>query len=171
MKNIKQIFIITLLLAFAQTLFAQDFQVPKNPVLKKKEDFAKYEKDVIACSNWLENTPLDKEVSKRKDASAFLLTWVSGAPNVTIEINQKIVNFTEKNPDLLMIFIGAWTRFALENPDAAKDMTKGNLAGLRGVIKFYQANLEKGIKKDKNVENLVKLEKEGKLEAWVKEQK
>jgi hypothetical protein len=169
MKKVKQILIVALLLVFSQVSFAQDFQVPKNYSFKKKEDFAKYEKDVISCTQWLENTPLNQEAPKRKEANAFLLSWVSGAPNVSVEINQKIVNFSEKNPDLLMIFIGGWTRSSLETPANDKDKVKGNLAGVRSVIKFYKANLDKGIKKDKNVEALVKLEDDGKLEAWVKE--
>src|SRR6478735_4426915 len=167
MKKIKQLFIITVLLVFAQTMFAQEFEVPKNISLKTNEDFAKYEKDVIACCKWLQATPLNQEVSKRKEAYAFLLSWGSGAPNVTIEISPKVVKFSEDNTDLLMMFISGWARFALENPADNKDKHKGNLAGIKSVTAFYKANLKNGMKKNKEVEKLVKLEAEGKLEAWV----
>lgn len=66
--------------------------------------------------------------------------------------------------------MGGWTKFVLENPKYQKDLVKGNLAGLKSVINVYENNKDNAMKKDKSVEKLVKLNKKGELENWVKEQ-
>jgi len=168
MKALKQVFIIALLIVISHLAVGQSFTVPKNYTLKEVSDYAKYEKDIIDCVIWLENTPVDEQRNKRSKANQFLIQWVTGSPNLTISINSKIVNFTDKNPDLLIIFLGGWAKYALENPEYKDDEVKCNLAGLRSVIKVYKKR--NGMKKDRNVEKLIKLEKKGELEEWVKQQ-
>jgi hypothetical protein len=65
---------------------AQEFVVPKEYVLVAKEDYSKYEKDIIACANWMETSPLDKDKQKRLDANAFMMKWLTGSPTVNVSI-------------------------------------------------------------------------------------
>ena len=167
MKTLKQVFIVASLIVISHFAVGQSFTVPEDYTLKEVSDFTKYEKDVIDCVTWLENTPVDEQKSKRSEANKFLIQWASGSPNITISINSNIVNFSDKNPVLLVIFMGGWVKYALENPDYKDDEVKCNLAGLRSVIKVYEKG--NGMKKDRNVEKLIKLEKKGKLEEWVKQ--
>jgi hypothetical protein len=148
-----------LLYEISQLAAGQSFQVPQNYSLVKKAD---YEKDVIIRVNWLETTPVNQHREMRKEANIFLLMWVTGSPNVNIALNQKIPGFS-KNPDLMMIFLGGWTKFDLEYPNQSKDKVAGNVAGIKSVIKVYQANLGKGIRKDRDVQKMIKLEKKGKI--------
>lgn len=146
---------------------SQNFEVPENYVLKVKEDYARYEKDIIACANWLENSPLDKEENKRIEANAFLLKWLSGSPTVNVNLDAgMIVKLFEKNPHLQFIFLAGWTRYSLMN-NYSNDKQMGHLEGLKSVINVYKKGA--GIKKSKDLEKLVKLYDEGKLENWVKE--
>ncbi len=168
MKDMKQFLMLTAFFALSQIVMAQDFEVPKKYKLKKNEDFAKYEKDVIDCVNWLENTPINEEPEKRKDAYAFLMAWMTGSPSVTIELNESILGSIDNNKELVLIFMGGWTKYAIENPIDQKDQIKCTLAGLKSVIKVYK--MGNGIKKDKNVEKIVKLDDNGELEEWVKNQ-
>ena len=62
--------------------------------------------------------------------------------------------------------MGAWTRYAIENPED-QDSFNGNFAGLKSIIKVYTNNKDSGIKKDKNVEKLLKLETDDDLKAWL----
>ncbi len=163
----KTLALAVLLFGITQLAAAQSFQVPQNYLLVNKTDYAKYEKDVIACVDWLETTPVNQQTEKRKEANRFLLRWVSGSPNVDIALSQKIPGFS-KNPDLMMIFLGAWTKFDIEHPDQPKDEVAGNIASIKSVIKVYRANLGKGIRKDRDVQKMIKLEKKGKLEEWVR---
>ena len=160
--------IITLVgLLLAQVSFAQNFEVPKDFTPNTK-DFPKYAKDVVNCENWLENTPVNEQADKRKEACGFMVAWISGSPDVSMEISPNIVTFTEADPQLLMCFMGGWAKYAIEHP---KDTSKlsGNAAGLRSAIKLYKKN-PKSIKRADSMDQLVALEDKGKLDKWVAEQ-
>ena len=162
MKGIK-LTLIALALTFG--LFSQDFKVPKNYKLEKAEDYALYEQDIINCINWLLKIPLNEETTKRKEANAFLLKWLTGSPNVHIEIKQEIVTFVGSSPDLLMIFMGGWAKYSLVSKEF-NDKIGGSLAGIEAVIEFYTKNKEL-LPKDKNVEKYIKMQSEGTLKEYI----
>ena len=162
----KRLTLTVIFAAFTFGLVAQDFEVPQNYKFEKAEDYAAYEKDVINCFNWLMNTPINEEASKRKEANAFLFKWMSGSPNVHLEIKPGIVTFMNQ-PDLFMIFMGGWTKYSLESKDF-DDKVEGNMAGINSVIKFYSKNKDL-IKKDKNVEKYIKMKEKGKLRNYIKD--
>jgi len=88
-----KIFTLTLLLSsFSLGLFSQEFEVPKDYSLEKREDFVAQEQNVLDCYDWLMKTPLNEQTDKRKEANAFLLKWLTGSA-VSIEIKQEIVSF------------------------------------------------------------------------------
>lgn len=147
------------------SLLSQEFEVPKDYKLEKKEDYKPYEDDVVACIEYLESTPFDKNTKTRAEASAFLLKWITGCPYIKINLNSYVMEYTQKNKDFLMTFLGGWTKYAIENPEEVNDFM-GNMAGIKSIIKVYKRG--KGIKKDKNVEKLVKMENDGELESWLK---
>ena len=159
----------TLFLAgFVLTASAQSFSVPKNVKMDKAEDFEKYHEDILACINWLQETPITKEEKKRKDASAFFLRWVTGTPYITMTIYAGTLFYVEDNPDLMTIFLGGWAKYALENPDEKDNQLEGNMAGIKAVIAFYEAN-KKNMKRDKQLEKLAKKD-DAALREWVQEQ-
>ena len=162
MKTITLSFI---LLTISIGLFAQDFEVPKNYKLDKAEDYAPYEQDVIKCFDWLMKTPINEQTSKRKEANAFLLKWLSGSPNVTIEIKQEIVTFMGTSPDLLMIFMGGWAKYSLESGNF-NNKIEGSKAGIESVIEFYNSNRQ-ALPKDKNVEKYIKMKEKGTLNEYI----
>jgi hypothetical protein len=157
---------LTLVLAlFSIGLFSQEFEVPKNYKLDKAEDYALYEQDIIKCVDWLMKTPLNEQKAKRKEANAFLLKWLTGSPNVTIEIKPEIVTFMGTSPDLLILFMGGWAKYALESKDF-KNKIAGSMAGIEAVIEFYTKN-KAFLKKDKNVEKYAKMKNKGTLKAYI----
>lgn len=148
-------------------LFSQDFEVPKDYKLDKAEDYAAYEADVINCFDWLMETPLNEQKAKRKEANAFLFVWLSGSPNVQIELKQDVVTFAGTSPDLMLIFMGGWAKYSLESQDFT-DKVAANLAGIESVIEFYKAN-RKVMSKDKNVEKYIKMKDKGTLDEYIRE--
>lgn len=145
-------------------LIAQDFTVPVNYKFNKAEDYGAYEQDVIKCFDWLMNTPINEQSGKRKDASEFLIKWLSGSPEVHVMLHHEIVTFME-SPDLFIIFLGGWAKYSLQTGDLDNKIA-GNLAGIESVIDFYSRN--KGIiAKDKNVEKYIKMKKKGKLKGHI----
>jgi len=148
-------------------LFAQKFKVPENYKFETSDDYAPYENDIVQCVEWLVETPVYQYTGKRKEAYAFLLKWLTGSPYVHIEIRQEIVTFMNSSPDFLMIFMGGWAKYSIEEKDF-DDKVMGNLAGLESVISFYNQN-KGAIPKDKNVEKYIKMKKKGKLKKYVEE--
>jgi hypothetical protein len=165
------IFALTLILSvFTQIAISQDLPVPSTYVLRTEADYKEYEKEVIATIDWLEITSVKQMKEERMVANAFFTEWIMGAPDITIELNADILKFSPKNADLLVSFMGGWTKFALQNPDQKDDAIKCNLAGLEGVIRVYKFNKGNGMKKDKEVEKLIELQEKGELEKWVEKQ-
>ena len=168
MKNIKFISI-TVLLLTTQMIFAQDFEIPKNIKLKQESDYMKYEDDVLNGINWLENTSIQEQITKRENTSAFVLKWIMGTPTISIGLQAFQIDLTKKNPELLTSFLGGWTKFAIENPSEKEDAIKANIEGFKSLIKVYSANLGKGMKKDNKIEKLIKLSPE-ELKEWVRKE-
>jgi hypothetical protein len=160
MKALFFLFFFTL--AFGQ-IFSQDLQ-SLDPLPTTRDEFVKSEPAVIALVDWLETTPLGQETDKRKGMNALLLTWLTNAPTVTVEVNTKVTPMSKKNPDLLTVFLGGWTKYSLQN-SYSKDPVKCNLAGIRSVLKVYKLGM--GVKKDKDIEKLVELDVRNELEAWI----
>lgn len=160
----KSLFIILLALASftTQSSFAQDLL---DAVPQTKEEFVASEKKVLGTIDWLETTPFDTEKDKRTKQNALLIAWLTDSPTVTLEINADVLTFTKKNPELLMTFMGGWTRYCLQN-NYSKDAVQGSLAGIRSAIKVYK---NQSLKKDKELEKLIDLDKKSELESWVQE--
>ena len=164
-KIMKRLFGIILFSVLTFSLVAQEFEVPKNCVMTKDEDFAKHEGDVLKGIDWLLNTPINIQPEKRKEVNGFFMTWLTGTPTVSIEIKPEIVNFMKPNSELLMIFMCGWTKYAIESKDS-KNKTMGNQKGIEAVIDFYIKNKE-SLKKDANVEKYIKMKEVGKLEEFI----
>lgn len=155
------VFFTLLLLTF--TKFSQAQELLDN-LPTTKEEFIASEKKVLATINWLETTPFNQNESKRKEQSALLISWLTNSPTVTIEINADILTFTKKNADLIIIFMGGWARYSLQN-NYSKDVVQGSIAGVKSAIKVYKTGL---LNKDKGMEKLIDLDDKGELEDWVK---
>lgn len=144
--------------------YSQDFDLPVDWKLETKEDYAKYEKDIINAVDWLIKTPVDNNRLNRKEVNAFLLAWLTGSPNVSIELSEEIVTFGDC-ADCLMIFMGGWAKYSLQNNDFT-NKTKGNLAGIESVIQLYNKN-KAAIGTNKAIEKYIKLKEKGKLETYI----
>lgn len=163
----KKILLSATLLLCVSVALAQDSPVPPDYKLVKNEDYKKYEKDILKTIDYLENTPINTQRDNRLKAKDFLLEWTTGSPDVTIVMSSNILVFTDRNPELLVAFMGGYTRYAIQHPED-KEAVKGNVAGLKSVIKVYK--MGNGVKDDDKVNKLVKTDAKGELEKWVKEQ-
>lgn len=162
----KKLFLLSTLFLLCHSLvWCQDFKVPINYTLESKDDFIKYEKEVLAGINYIENTPRNK-ISNAKEINTFLIAWMAGTPTVSIELRQEIMPNADV-PELLIAFMSGWTKFAIENPSQKSDVIKCNLAGLNSVIKVYTLNKMKPIKE---IDQLIKMQEKGTLEKWVGDQ-
>ena len=152
------------LLFSCTTAFAQTYELPENYVLKAKDDYAKYEPDVIKTADWLQKTPLAEDANKRRAANKFIMDWVSGSPNVTVSVGKKLLDMTDKNPDFMYLYFGLFAKYSLEHKEGL-DKNKADLEVLTALITKYKT--DPAIVKDSDLEKLVKLQQQGKLETWI----
>lgn len=163
---IKRIFASLVLLVFMFPAQAQEFVVPSNVEMEEAEDYARYEEQIIDCVDWLSSHSPEEEPLKRKRAMAFLMMWLTGTPAVSMELQAEMMEYADKNPDLLMIFMGGWAKYALESED--DDQVAGNVAGLEAVIAYYD-QFGDDLKRDRSLKKLAKLKEKGELEDFVRE--
>jgi hypothetical protein len=157
MKIIKPILLFYFLFMIYSNSFSQTGELLDN-LPNTKDEFVASEKKVIATIDWLENTPLDQDIEKRKTLYALFLAWLTNSPTVTIEVDSKVLTFSKKNSDLLFIFMGGWTKYCLEN-GYSSDKIKGNVAGIKSAIKVYKKDIS--ITKDKAMEKIIELDDKG----------
>ncbi len=157
-----------LLLTFSlTTAIAQDFEPPEEYQLVKKEDYATYEKDIVAAAKWLLETPVKTDRYKRKLVSKFVFDWVNGSPTVFCGIPDIIFDFEKKNDGFLILYMSAVARYVLEN-NYSTEVKPKYLFAINSVIDFYTSN-EKHLKKDKKMTRLLEAKAEGTLAQWMDE--
>ena len=162
----KQTLLLFLFLVFSTIYsFGQTtFNVPTDVRLATKEDYSKYEPDIINAANWLEEADFDKEEDKRKEVSKFLMTWLLGSPNVSVDVNTQVMNLVEGNPKLMTIYFAGAARYIIQNKESA---TKFNTvkSALLSVIKVY--NKQINISKTKALKKLIAANGNNKLNEYV----
>lgn len=168
MKTIKT-YAIFILATITQMSFGQEFQMPQNITMVTEQDYKNYETDVVNAITWLENTPVNQQSAKRKEVNSFLLQWMTGTPTISMELGEFQTGLTADNPDLLIMYLGGWSKFAIENPAEKDNKLMANLAGVKSVINLYSKNLSKGISKNKKIEKLLKMD-ESELQTYVQKE-
>lgn len=142
------------------------FEVPQDLELKTKEDFSKYETAMIDAAKWLEETDLNKEEDKRKQVNFFVLQWVSGSPTVSVELTQQLSKIYGKNVHLLGVYLASFSRNYIENKTTATQFS-ATKAGLISIMNVYKKGIE--ISKNKEMDKLIKLTADNKLDDYINE--
>ena len=160
----KKLFVILLICVAGLSVNAQEYKIPKDVKYSSGADYANYEPEVLKTIDWWMKTPLNVCPDKRLEANDFLLLWLTGSPNVSIEINTDIMNFAKPNAELMMAFMWGWTKYVIESKD--NNNVTGNIKGIEAAIDFYNLNKEI-FGKDKAIEKYIKINEEGKLKEYI----
>lgn len=164
---IKSKIVLCLILGLNSMLMLQGqtkFEVPQEVEFHSKEDYAHYEAAIVDAATWLEETDLDKEITKRQQVNSFVVKWISGSPTVHVEINDKLGKIYEKNEELMMLYIASSAKSQIESKDKAKK-SLAIKAGLNAMMTVYKKGID--INKNKEMEKLIKLTGEGKLDEYI----
>jgi hypothetical protein len=158
--------LLLLICFFASPVFSQsNFEVPAGYELKAKEDYARYESAIVEAAKWLEETDLDKEKAKRQEVNTFLIQWISGSPDVSIEIHPAVADLYGKNEQLLAVYMAGAARYQIENKGSA-DRMKGIKAGIVSMSTVYKKGI--AVKKVKELDKLLKFS-DTELDAYIAE--
>jgi hypothetical protein len=161
-KIIRTVLLLTMLTGLKAS--AQNYEAPTDYHFKKYEDYIRYETDVIKTADWLMRTHWGAEPYKMEAATQFILQWSQGTPDVVIELKQAIMDLSDTNPQLGFIYMSQFSKYAIQHKTGF-NKTLANLAALKAVIEKY--NMEPTHKRDNDVEKLIDIDKDGKLEYWI----
>jgi hypothetical protein len=144
---------------------AQSYEPPKTYHFANNQDFEKYEPEVVKTADWLQQAPWAIQGAKAEKANQFILDWAQGSPVVLIELRQAIMDISDANPQLGFIYMAQFSKYTIQHKKDF-DKTIANKIALQAVMDKYIA--EPDHKQDKEVEQLIELNKNNKLEYWIK---
>lgn len=156
-----------LFLASASTQ-AQVGKCPKIPTTytwNTKEEFAKDEDLVRKTLRWLCFTPLALDCQQRTLANAFVMEWLAGSPELTIDVETRYLPFVKNHPDLLFSFIHGVALYKMDKPQL-KEQTILYQKGFEAVANL--ALQSKELEHDPELKPLLKAFKKNKMKAFVK---
>lgn len=158
----RKLVLLPLFLLLSLMVQAQDFTIPNY---KTKEDYSTYQAELLQAIHWLKTNP--QTHAQRPQANAYVLKWAEGSPTVSIVLRGYVMSLAEKNPDFLMLWIGGWIEYALNNKDSYSE-AEANHQAVQAVVAYYMGNY--GSIKDPKLDKLVKLQNKDKLKEWVAKQ-
>lgn len=163
----KPLFLFFFMALMAAPSFSQDgdISIPENYLLKKPEHYVEYAPMVANCCRWLMDNKADYMPNRRGKAYQFVWDWVSGHPDITWNVNTKVVSMNKKNPELLLIFMAGLVFENIENEDATEFSSQ--MAGVTAMLDFYTKN-RSSFGKDKLCEKMLKMKSNNTLSDYVK---
>ena len=141
--------------------------IPEEFDLTHGEDYAQYEPLVIESLEWLLKNPIDQDLEKRTELNAFVMIWLSGSPNIEMQINSTWLKFTEENEELFFTFLQGMALHQLEHPKE-KDLVRLHAQGLNAVARQV-IECQGCVKSNKALKKLIKAYKKGKMMSYVEE--
>jgi hypothetical protein len=165
-KKILWFFIFSMAWHFAMS---QDGRKPEISDTIKWETAQDYNRDrdlIVKCLKWLCTAPMGQDVIYRSEANAFVLRWLAGSPDVIIDIDEAIFDFTEENDEILFSVIHA---MALTTMTKKKDMDKEKLAVETMRIVCELVDSSEKYSADKKMKAVLKAYRRDKLEDYVRE--
>ncbi|GGH15738.1 hypothetical protein [Mucilaginibacter phyllosphaerae] len=143
---------------------AQSYEPLKSYHFANNQDFEKYEQDIVKTADWLQQTPWAVQGARAEKANQFVLDWAQGSPVVLIELKQAIMDLSDANPQLGFVYMAQYSKYTIQHKNNF-DKISANMAALKAVMAKYIA--EPTHNPDKDVEQLIQLDKQSKLEYWI----
>jgi|GEM_PF-6505749 len=156
--------LLALLLFVSFFLQAQSsgIDLPKEINFPTPTSYDRAEPTAKACMQWLVENPIDADPAEHKRLAPYVFRWLEGTDKVSVAIDAELMQYTDKNSRLIMVFLSGWALYQLEhgttNEAAARE------AGLEALITSYSEAQDKI--KDKDIEKLIRKRKKTKVRPF-----
>jgi hypothetical protein len=110
----KALFTLFILLS-AFTAFSQSMPDIDSVKLTTKQDYHAAEPLALQVSTFILSTPSDAKSVPRLNGTKFLLDWMSGTPDYTLDLDKNVVKYFEKDLDLMGVYLASLTSSAIQN--------------------------------------------------------
>lgn len=178
----KALLLFFLFVSLSVSLCGQTFQgIPAGFDPENRNDMYSYEKDILVCIDWLQETSPVIEQEKRAEAVRFLMQWIQNNAYVHIVTDShNVVTFFNSTPEMRPYFAGGWVKYYLQNVPitdkvagisladlSREEVINLNEAGINAVLDFYTRYNGKRIINDPNINDLVKIREKGRLRRYL----
>ena len=160
--NVQRLFTIVILvlpeICFAQTFKALEF--------KSKEDYARYETEIMDMSDYLLKTAVDDQSDDTKIAFQNVFKWMQGTPDHGFQLDESITNITKHNAELLVPLLASMTSYVLH----LKEKTDASDVKLNsfGLFLTYCENDKHAVKMNKELKKALAAKEKGELRRYLK---
>lgn len=148
--------ILIIAIAFAHHLsFCQNFNELANYEFKTVESYESEKNNVLMCANYLFNNPANQSEINRLRSIQYIMKWMEGTPDYTFEIDEKVIELTKGNPDLLGLYLAAMSKVVIENKDG--ELNNENIYNkAEEILVNYCSNSNNKMKPSKKIKKIIK---------------
>lgn len=151
-------FLMLCLASFTCLAQSSGIDIPKEIYFSSEISYDRAEPTVKKCMEWITSHPIDADPAEHKRLAVYVFKWLDGTDKVSAAIDADLMQYTDQNSRLIMVFLSAWGLYELEN---GKNAAAAKAAGMDALVQSYQNATEKN--KDKELEKLIrKRRKQGK---------
>lgn len=144
-----------------------------RPVLPKEynrstaEDFRKDQDLVEKCLVWLCKTPINEDVAYRSEVNYFVMEWLAGSPQITVDVKTKYAPFVNDYPELMFSMIHGMALYALRHK-APYEEEKIHFKGLEVVCDMIETS-EK-LSQERELRRFLKAKKRDRLKDYIEKE-
>jgi hypothetical protein len=154
---------------------ADPLVVPTSVALETEEDLRAHQDEAVACMQWLLKTHPSAEPQTWTSAQDFALDWMEKAPFVDAKPTGSILDRIEDDTHFFYsmymrtAYLSARTLYWLEHPDGNPvDAEIAAIDGMRTLFEVFKSGDPRA--KSRGLKKYEKLQKRGKLEAYLAKQ-
>lgn len=131
--------------------------------LKTAEDCRAAEPSALEGANYLFSTPFVKDDVRRLKSLQFIILWMTATPDYKFVIDEVAGDLLKGNDELLGLYMGAMTKYVLENKASSGDEKAVKLNSII-ILLDYTDNPSNNIKPTKGLKKLSEARAKGELE-------
>ena len=166
MKYAVLVFITAYIFCGAISVSAQSFKPPVKYAFNSVADYHKHDSQILRCVSWIEKIAPGENIQAMKSAEKYLSTWMYGNTYVNYTDLPRMESFFIDCPDYRIFYLAGWAKYALRSQGIPNRFSCA-YAGMKSVISAYKRR--DAIRNDPNVADIVQMDKNGALKAWVQE--
>jgi hypothetical protein len=139
---------------------------PKIPEEYSWETPAQYKKDqgdIKKCLEYLCDAPLSYQV-ERSEVNAYVMEWLSGSPDITVDIDTRALPFLSYNEELIFPVVHGMALFQFTHPNIT-DKVVLHAHGIEVLAKLVDE--DPTLRREEYMKDILKAARRNKLESWV----
>lgn len=143
--------------------------IRRNFEFEEAADYRKADAAAMAAIDWLLQYPvLNHCESSRNELNAFVLVWLSGHPDLRVDVKTETLPYLRTFPELLFPTIFGMAKYLVHTKNDEQDTYDAHVAGIEAALGVL--NGEKQYRKDDELKKLRKLARKGRLRSFVESQ-